>query len=338
MSGFAGLLAGEAVSSLATPVVSRLLDLIPDPEKRAEEAASAATALLAADESLLKQQNDINLVEAGSENLFVSGWRPFIGWSCGAALLWQILLAPFVEFNCAVFGYHPALPELNPDWMTAILVPLLGLGAMRSVEKIQRVAGPLMGTAKPAAATAAPPTGLNVVMKQAALANLLSRPPASSRTASSAPPTPRPAPAAAAAPASGDTHAATRDTLARTLWGEARGEGQDGMEAVANVIIRRAAFPRWWGHDIRSVCLAPSQFSCWLPSDPNRAKLQAVDHSDTDFATALEIAERAIAQALPDRTNSADSYANLSSAHPIWANVARQTAIIGRHTFFRLET
>ncbi|WP_419728640.1 3TM-type holin [Lichenicola sp.] len=329
MSGFTGLLASEAVASLATPVVGRLLDFIPDPEKRAEEAASAATALLAADESLLKQQNDINLEEAKSENLFVSGWRPFIGWCCGAALLWQILLAPFVAFNCAVFGYHPALPELNPDWMTAILVPLLGLGAMRSVEKIQRVAGPLMGTTKPAAVAPAPQAGLSVGMKQAALTTLLSRPAVATR----------PAPSVAATPApAADTHAATRDTFARTLWGEARGEGQAGMEAVANVICRRAAFPRWWGNDIRSVCLAPSQFSCWLPGDPNRPKLQAVDATDAAFATALDIAERAIAQTLVDRTNSADSYADLSSAHPIWANVARQTAMIGRHTFFRLET
>ena len=243
-------------------------------------------------------------------------------------MLWQILLAPFVEFNCVLFGYYPQLPQLNGDWMTTILVPLLGLDAMRSIEKIQRVAGPLMGTAKPTNVVPSPPTTLNVVMKQAALTNLSTRPPAASRKA----------PASPAKPNTADNHAMTRDTLARTLWGEARGEGQEGMEAVANVICRRVAFPRRWGNDIQSVWLAPSQFSCWLPTDQNRVQLQAVERSDSAFAAALEIAEKAMARTLADRTSSADSYADLASVHPIWANVARQTAIIGRHTFFRLET
>src|ERR1700722_786794 len=125
MSGVVGLLASGAVSNLVSPVVNRLLDLIPNPEKRAEEAAAAATALVAADQALLAQQNAINLQEAKSENLFVSGWRPFIGWSCGAALLWQVLLAPFVSFNLAVFGYHPVLPMLDATWITVILIPML---------------------------------------------------------------------------------------------------------------------------------------------------------------------------------------------------------------------
>ena len=57
--------------------------------------------------------------------------------------------------------------------------------------------------------------------------------------------------------------ATAADTLARTLWGEARNQGQCGMAAVAHVVLNRAAHPRWWGHDIISVCRAPEQFSCW---------------------------------------------------------------------------
>ncbi|MBE7209444.1 MAG: cell wall hydrolase [Gluconacetobacter diazotrophicus] len=349
MPALLGLLAGQTISNLALPVVNRLVGLIPDPERRAEEADKAAGALLDADLALSQRQTDINLVEARSENLFVSGWRPFIGWSCGLALLWQILLAPFVIFNCAVFGYHPAVPELDKEWMSLILVPLLGLGVMRSVEKIQRVAGPLMGTPKPAPSpvpvpipvpATVPVAGADVVdlaVRRTALAGLLARS-VGDRPVGNGPVGGGSVGGGPAGGAPRTDEAGTRDVLARTLWGEARGEGRGGMEAVASVICRRAAFPRWWGHDVRSVCLSPHQFSCWLPGDPNRNKLQAVDAADESFAAALEIAGRAMANAIEDRTGQADSYADLAVAHPPWARVAKQTAVIGRHTFFRLET
>jgi hypothetical protein len=336
MSGVVGLLASGAVSNLVSPIINRLLDLIPNPEKRAEEAAAAAAALIAADQAMLTQQNAINLEEAKSESLFVSGWRPFIGWSCGGALLWQVLLAPFVSFNLAIFGYHPVLPALDATWITVILIPMLGIGTMRTVEKVQGVAGPLMGQPKPPASAPpppppAPPTGdvatVNVVQMPV-------RPPApATDIRPTAPEATRPVTTVVS------QHDATAiDVMARTIWGEARGEGRAGMEAVASVICRRAKFPRWWGHDIRSVCLAPSQFSCWLPSDPNRAKLEAVDSSDEDFVVAMDVAEKAVADLLSDPTHDADSYANLSVSHPRWADAAKQTAIIGHHTFFRLET
>src|SRR5688500_4029200 len=63
------------------------------------------------------------------------------------------------------------------------------------------------------------------------------------------------------------------DTLARTLWGEARGEGRNGMQAVANVIMNRyklarsnSGYARQWGRTVAEVCRKKYQFSCWLPS------------------------------------------------------------------------
>jgi spore germination cell wall hydrolase CwlJ-like protein len=63
-----------------------------------------------------------------------------------------------------------------------------------------------------------------------------------------------------------------------------------------------------------------------------------VDSSDEDFVVAMDVAEKAVADLLSDPTHDADSYANLSVSHPRWADAAKQTAIIGHHTFFRLET
>ena len=62
------------------------------------------------------------------------------------------------------------------------------------------------------------------------------------------------------------------EVLARTLYGEARGEGLPGIEAVACVILNRVAFAKargryWWGNTVSQVCLKPGQFSCWNAGD-----------------------------------------------------------------------
>src|SRR5271168_1942669 len=61
--------------------------------------------------------------------------------------------------------------------------------------------------------------------------------------------------------------------LARTAWGEDRSGSVLGMQAVINAIMNRVAHPSWWGTSALSVCLMREQFDCWLPDDPNRAKL-----------------------------------------------------------------
>lgn len=128
----------------------------------------------------------------------------------------------------------------------------------------------------------------------------------------------------------------TIDTLARTLWGEARGCGAPGMRHVASVILNRAASPRWWGHNIRSVCLQPWQFSCHNAKDPNRAKLLAVTTANPEFKLAVRIAQDAAAGLLADETGGADSYyARSMSAPPVWAATARRTFADGWHVFFR---
>lgn len=126
------------------------------------------------------------------------------------------------------------------------------------------------------------------------------------------------------------------DTLARTLWGEARGCGATGMRHVANVIVNRAQHPSWWGNNIIAVCLQPYQFSCRNPGDSNRAKLMAVTMADRDFVIAMDIARQAVAGNLPDETWGADSYFALSMAHPpAWAAKAVKTFSDGWHVFYR---
>jgi len=130
------------------------------------------------------------------------------------------------------------------------------------------------------------------------------------------------------------------DVLARTLWGEARGEPVRGIEAVAAVVVNRVraarapSGPRWWGVDPVSVCRAPFQFSCWNPNDPNRAKIVAVTDADPVFAACKRIAARALAGALPDPTGGATHY-HTRSVLPRWAAGCAPCAEIGSHLFYR---
>jgi len=141
-----------------------------------------------------------------------------------------------------------------------------------------------------------------------------------------------------------DAHAFYRDleidVLARTLWGEARGEGSAGMQAVACVILNRARIAQakghyWWGNNIIQVCQKPYQFSCWNRSDPNFRKLQSVDEGDLYFATAGRIARRALHCGLADITHGATHY-HAASITPYWAKGERPSAVIGSHVFYKL--
>lgn len=133
-----------------------------------------------------------------------------------------------------------------------------------------------------------------------------------------------------------DSKAKQIDTVARTLWGEARGEGMQGMQAVANVIMNRVKKGGWLGTTPEEVCLKPYQFSCWLKSDPNRDKLLAVNESDSNFAVAKQLATQAVNGKLPDITGGATHYLALKSLStvPSWANSMKKVATIGNHTFY----
>ncbi|MCB1530912.1 MAG: cell wall hydrolase [Rhodospirillales bacterium] len=130
------------------------------------------------------------------------------------------------------------------------------------------------------------------------------------------------------------------DVLARTLWGEARGEGERGMEAVAAVVLNRVNISKakggyWWGNDIIRVCQKPYQFSCWNRSDPSYKKLQAADEKNARFVTALEVARRAASGTLRDPTGGATHY-HAAYVAPYWAKGEKPTAIIGQHIFYKL--
>lgn len=128
------------------------------------------------------------------------------------------------------------------------------------------------------------------------------------------------------------------DILARTIYGEARGEGLSGMEAIANVVLNRVKFARakggcWWGSTVTAVCLKDKQFSCWNKSDRNYDIIQKVDGSDKVFALCKRVARRAVCGVLRDNTYAATHYHN-RKVNPVWARTAVPCCEIGNHIFY----
>lgn len=125
------------------------------------------------------------------------------------------------------------------------------------------------------------------------------------------------------------------EILAKTIWGEARGEPLEGQKAIACVVLNRLnSGIRWWGTDARSICLTPYQFSCWLKSDPNRPKLMAATpETDPIYAQCLSVSAAAMAGALADNTRGADSYKRIGSPAK-WALALSPVITIGKHEFY----
>jgi len=105
------------------------------PDKSAAEAAQLAAAV-----ALVQSQMDVNKVEAAHPSVFVSGWRPAIGWICGAAFAWNWVGLPIAKMGLAIAGISLDLSPASMAEMMPVLLGMLGLSGLRSFEKSQGVA------------------------------------------------------------------------------------------------------------------------------------------------------------------------------------------------------
>tara|TARA_B110000093_G_scaffold119195_1_gene127664 strand:- start:140 stop:523 length:384 start_codon:yes stop_codon:yes gene_type:complete len=121
------------LNSLIKPITSILDKVIEDKDTKNNIAFELATMAERHAQELSKGQLEVNKVEAAHKSLFVSGWRPAIGWICGLALLYSTILAP-------ILGIWFTVPPVDSSLLTSVLMGMLGLGAMRSYEKKNNVA------------------------------------------------------------------------------------------------------------------------------------------------------------------------------------------------------
>lgn len=133
-----------SVADLAGKIIDRVWT---DPAEAAKQKLevykqeqAGALAELQAMWNNLKDQAEINKVEAASSRLFVAGWRPFIGWTCGGALAYKYILQPFLILIFKVSGLDVSnIPIIDDSTMTPILLGMLGLGGLRTWEKVKKV-------------------------------------------------------------------------------------------------------------------------------------------------------------------------------------------------------
>jgi len=88
--------------------------------------------------SLNRAQIELNKVEAAHENVFVAGWRPFIGWACGIALVYHFLIEPIIQYILIINGSDFATPEFDFSQLSTIVMAMLGMSGLRTFEKVKK--------------------------------------------------------------------------------------------------------------------------------------------------------------------------------------------------------
>lgn len=112
----------------------------PDPAQAAQAKLELFKLQQSGELAQIAGQLEINKAEAQNPNPFTSGWRPFIGWTCGAGFAVQFVVGPLGEWASALYGHPVKFPPMDTATMMPLLFGMLGLGAYRTAEKIQGVA------------------------------------------------------------------------------------------------------------------------------------------------------------------------------------------------------
>jgi hypothetical protein len=129
------------LEALIAPVTGLLDKFIPDADERNRLAHEIATMSERHAHELAKGQIEINKAEAAHKSMFVAGWRPFVGWTCGVALAWHFVGQPLAVFVISYSGIEaPALPVFEMESLLTVLLGMLGLGGLRTFEKTKNIA------------------------------------------------------------------------------------------------------------------------------------------------------------------------------------------------------
>ena len=131
------------------------------------------------------------------------------------------------------------------------------------------------------------------------------------------------------------------ELIAKTIWGEGRGESYEGKVAIGNVIVNRYKVAQasrkshWWGNTIEQIILHPYQFSCHNYNDPNKRKIAKLTTKDYHYRESLKIAKGILSGAIKDNTFGATHYFAYKTVQPRWALKMNKTKRIGNHDFYK---
>ncbi len=127
------------VKELVGPVTGLLSEFIEDKDQKARLAHEIATLAQKEAHKNAALQLEVNKIEAAHASIFVSGWRPALGWVCTMGMFGNFITIPFSNFVLALIGYDIVIPLVPLETMMPVLMGMLGLGAMRSFEKTRKV-------------------------------------------------------------------------------------------------------------------------------------------------------------------------------------------------------
>jgi hypothetical protein len=123
------------IDKLIGPVTSLLDKFVEDKDQKAKLAHEVATMAQRHAQELAKGQLEVNKAEAQHKSLFVSGWRPAVGWCCVFGMMGNFMVIPFTNFVLALLKIDVTVPLIDTATMMPVLMGMLGLGAMRTYEK-----------------------------------------------------------------------------------------------------------------------------------------------------------------------------------------------------------
>jgi hypothetical protein len=123
------------IDKLIGPVTSLLDKFVEDKDQKAKLAHEVATMAQRHAQELAKAQLEVNKAEAQHKSLFVSGWRPAVGWCCVFGMMGNFMVIPFTNFVLALLKIDVVVPLIDTATMMPVLMGMLGLGAMRTYEK-----------------------------------------------------------------------------------------------------------------------------------------------------------------------------------------------------------
>ena len=128
----------QALIPQLIPIISGVLDkTVPDNVTKNKVAGQIEKALIDNASTISLETIKTNQIEAAHRSVWVAGWRPAIGWSCAAGIFWMVVGQPFAGWIAALQGNTIELPELPTDILFELTIAMLGMGALRSFDKLK---------------------------------------------------------------------------------------------------------------------------------------------------------------------------------------------------------